>query len=86
VEGDAGQTAAQGACRTACEATGRWAFGALLPKPGHQERGFLAATLRRFAALEPRTLLAMHGSAFTGDGARVLRSIADGFASLAQAA
>jgi hypothetical protein len=30
--------------------------------------------------------LAMHGSAFTGDGARVLRRMADGFESLAQAA
>jgi hypothetical protein len=34
--------------------------------------------LERMAALEPRVLCAMHGSAFRGDGARVLRSLADG--------
>ena len=45
-----------------------------------------AATLRRLAALEPTPLLAMHGSAFTGDGARVLRGMADGFESLAEPA
>lgn len=45
-----------------------------------------AATLRRLAGLEPATLLAMHGSAFTGDGARVLRGMADGFETLVEAA
>jgi flavorubredoxin len=52
----------------------------------HSSPGATGATLRRLATLDPRTLLAMHGSAFTGDGARVLRAMADGFESLARAA
>jgi len=52
----------------------------------HSSPAATAATLRRLAAFEPTTLLAMHGSAFSGDGARVLRGMADGFESLAQAA
>jgi flavorubredoxin len=34
-------------------------------------------TLEGLAALEPRLLLPMHGSAFAGDGARALREMAD---------
>ncbi len=34
------------------------------------------ATLHRLAGLQPRTLAAMHGSAFVGDGARALRDLA----------
>jgi flavorubredoxin len=52
----------------------------------HSSPAATAATLRRLAAFEPTTLLAMHGSAFTGDGARVLRGMADGFESLPEAA
>jgi flavorubredoxin len=35
------------------------------------------AVLERLAALEPRTLACMHGSSWTGDGARLLRALAD---------
>jgi flavorubredoxin len=35
------------------------------------------ATLRRLAELEPRTLAVMHGSSFHGDGAALLRTLAD---------
>jgi flavorubredoxin len=38
------------------------------------------AVLDRLAALEPRTLAAMHGSAYRGDGAKLLRSIRAGIA------
>lgn len=34
------------------------------------------ATLDRLAALEPRTLVIMHGSAWRGDGARAIRDLA----------
>src|SRR5262245_61846663 len=34
------------------------------------------ATIRRLAALRPRTLAVMHGSSFSGDGAAVLESLA----------
>ncbi len=34
------------------------------------------ATLRRLAALEPKTLAAMHGSAYVGDGRRALTDLA----------
>ena len=34
------------------------------------------ATLHRLAGLQPKTLAAMHGSAFVGDGARALRDLA----------
>lgn len=37
-----------------------------------------AATLERLAALKPRTLAIMHGSSFTGDGAKALRELAAG--------
>jgi flavorubredoxin len=36
-----------------------------------------AATLARLAQLEPRTLACMHGSAWRGDGASLLRALAD---------
>jgi hypothetical protein len=36
-------------------------------------------TLHRLAALEPTTLACMHGSAFAGDGAGLLRALADTF-------
>jgi flavorubredoxin len=42
-----------------------------------------AVALRRLAALEPRTLLSMHGRSYTGDGGRVLRELAAGFDALA---
>ena len=35
------------------------------------------ATLERCAALAPRTLACMHGSAWRGDGAALLRALAD---------
>lgn len=38
------------------------------------------ATLERLAALEPRTLACMHGSSWTGDGAGLLRALADAVA------
>ncbi len=38
-----------------------------------------AATIRRLAALEPATLAIMHGSSYTGDGAGVLRALADDY-------
>ncbi len=38
-----------------------------------------AATIRRLAALEPVTLAVMHGSSYTGDGAGVLRALADDY-------
>ncbi|HZR83938.1 MAG TPA: MBL fold metallo-hydrolase [Candidatus Binatia bacterium] len=34
------------------------------------------ATMRRIAALEPRTLAIMHGSSFAGDGGRAVRDLA----------
>jgi hypothetical protein len=33
--------------------------------------------LERLASLRPRTLACMHGSAFQGDGAALLRALAD---------
>jgi flavorubredoxin len=38
-----------------------------------------APTLRRLAALEPRTLALMHGPAFAGDCARALSDLADAY-------
>lgn len=37
----------------------------------------MAATIRRLAALSPRTLALMHGPAFNGDGPAALRALAD---------
>lgn len=39
-----------------------------------------APTIRRLAALAPRTLALMHGPAFAGDGAAVLHGLADAYA------
>jgi flavorubredoxin len=44
-----------------------------------------AATIRRLAALEPATLLAMHGCCYAGDGRRALEGIAGGMDALASA-
>jgi flavorubredoxin len=38
-----------------------------------------ATTMRRLAALEPRTLALMHGPAYAGDGAAALRELADAY-------
>lgn len=38
------------------------------------------ATLERLAALQPRTLALMHGSSFSGDGAKALKELAAGLA------
>jgi hypothetical protein len=35
--------------------------------------------MRRLADLEPRTLALMHGPAFVGDGAGMLRTLADAY-------
>ena len=40
------------------------------------------ATLRRLAALEPKTLAVMHGSAYRGDGGAALRGVAEAAATL----
>ncbi|MDQ6942419.1 MAG: MBL fold metallo-hydrolase [Candidatus Eremiobacteraeota bacterium] len=44
-----------------------------------------APTIRRLAELEPRTLALMHAPAFTGDGARALRDLADVYAARLEA-
>jgi flavorubredoxin len=57
----------------------------LLPAAIATEEGFKATTLaphtgptiRRLAALKPRTLAVMHGSCFKGDGATELQGLAD---------
>ena len=36
----------------------------------------MGATIRRLAALAPRTLAVMHGSSFAGDGAGALEALA----------
>ena len=45
-----------------------------------------APTIRRLAALEPRTLALMHGPTFHGDGGRALRDLADHYAQRVAAA
>jgi len=52
----------------AVEAERRFGYTALTPATG--------ATIRRLAALEPRTLAVMHGSSFSGDAPAVLGSLA----------
>ena len=37
---------------------------------------YTESTLHRLAALKPRTLAAMHGSTFVGDGAKALTDVA----------
>ena len=39
----------------------------------------VGATLRRLAELEPRTLALMHGSSYSGDGAKALVGLADAY-------
>ena len=39
----------------------------------------MGATIRRLAALAPRTLALMHGSSFAGDGAAALRALGDDY-------
>jgi flavorubredoxin len=46
----------------------------------------LGPTLELLASLSPTTLAIMHGSSFTGDGAAQLRTLADGYAAMADAA
>jgi flavorubredoxin len=46
----------------------------------------LAPTIRRLAALKPRTLAVMHGSSFAGDGAALLVRLADHYEDRRQAA
>lgn len=45
-----------------------------------------APTIRRLAALKPRTLGLMHGTAFRGDSTRALNELADGYAQRFEAA
>lgn len=55
---------------------------ALQAEDGYQATALTAntaPTIRRLAALSPRTLALMHGPAFQGDGARALRQLADGY-------
>jgi len=52
----------------AVEAERRFGYTALTPATG--------ATIRRLAALEPRTLAVMHGSSFSGDAPAALGSLA----------
>lgn len=49
------------------------AFGYSTLNPG------MAATIRRLAVLEPRTLALMHGPSFAGDGGAALRALADDY-------
>jgi hypothetical protein len=39
----------------------------------------MGATIRRLAALKPRTLALMHGPSFAGDGAAALRALGDDY-------
>ena len=52
---------------------------ALVPAPGYgpEARDAFYATLARLAALKPRTLACMHGSAWRGDGGALLRHLAE---------
>jgi flavorubredoxin len=52
----------------AADAESRFGYTALTPDTG--------ATIRRLAALRPRTLAVMHGSSFTGDAAPMLDALA----------
>ena len=53
----------------AIEAEDLFHFSSLHPSTGR--------TMRRLAALAPRTLALMHGPSFTGDGAAALHALAD---------
>jgi hypothetical protein len=39
----------------------------------------MGATIRKLAALKPKTLALMHGPSFTGDCASALRALADDY-------
>jgi len=45
-----------------------------------------APTIRRLAALKPRTIAVMHGSSYAGDGAAALNALADDYARRVEAA
>ena len=60
----------------AVEAERRFGYTALTPATG--------TTIRRLAALEPRTLAVMHGSSFSGDAPAVLGSLASFYDELLQ--
>jgi flavorubredoxin len=60
----------------AIEAETQFGFTGVTPATG--------ATIRRLAALEPRTLAIMHGSSFSGAGAPVLESLAGFYDGLLQ--
>ncbi|HXV26352.1 MAG TPA: MBL fold metallo-hydrolase [Alphaproteobacteria bacterium] len=45
-----------------------------------------APTIRKLAALKPRTIAVMHGSSFSGDGAAALHALADDYARRLEAA
>jgi flavorubredoxin len=62
----------------ALEAETAFGFTALTPHT--------APTIRKLAALEPRTLAVMHGSSFSGAGRSVLESLADWYAERLSAA
>ena len=44
-----------------------------------QQKRWAAASIEKLAVLEPRMLACMHGSAWTGDGAKLLRALARAF-------
>ena len=60
----------------AVAAEGQFGFTAVTPATG--------ATIRRLAALRPRTLAVMHGSSFSGDAPAVLESLAGFYDSVLQ--
>jgi hypothetical protein len=60
----------------AIEAEKQFGFTGVTPATG--------ATIRRLAALEPRTLAVMHGSSFSGAGAPVLETLAGFYDGLLQ--
>jgi flavorubredoxin len=62
----------------AMEAEAMFGFSSLNPSTG--------ATLRKLAALNPKTLALMHGSSYLGDGGAALRHLADRYDNLIRAA
>ena len=65
-----------------CDAHDR-ATSSMPPSPTEKAMPFMPSTpqaeptLRRLAALEPKTIALMHGPAFKGDGAAALTALAD---------
>ena len=55
--------------------------GEIAPAHGRVGKPQAAPTLRRLAALNPKTIALMHGPAFTGDGGAALTALADYYAS-----